>query len=110
MLRTMGKLSGSINFPYLQARSVADPPAGLPKVMLHAAVRSIGGAPGSDNGGSHPHTPQVVENGIAGDLMVAQVSSSSLICRWPLSGGVCIQSDFAARIRGIVRPWLRPSC
>ena len=56
-----------------QARSVADPPAGLPKVMLHAAVRSVGGAPGSDASGSHPHTPQVVENALAGDLMVAQV-------------------------------------
>ena len=59
----------------LQARSVADPPAGLPKVMLHAAVRSVGGAPGSDASGSHPHTPQVVENALAGDLMVAQVRS-----------------------------------
>ena len=43
--------------------------------MLHAAVRSVGGAPGSDASSSHPHTPQVVENTIAGDLMVAQVRS-----------------------------------
>lgn len=56
---------------------MADPPAGLPRVMLHAAVRSIGGAPGSEGGSSHPHTPQVVENAVAGDLMVAQVGGLS---------------------------------
>lgn len=59
------------------ARSMADPPAGLPRVMLHAAVRSIGGAPGSEGGSSHPHTPQVVENAVAGDLMVAQTELRS---------------------------------
>ena len=63
-----------------QARSVADPPAGLPRVMLHAAVRSVGGAPGSDASDSRSHTPQVVENTIAGDLMVAQVRPSMQLC------------------------------
>ncbi len=51
---------------------MAGTPSGLPRVALHAAVRSIGGAP-SDDAASHPHTPQVVENYLAGDLIVAQV-------------------------------------
>lgn len=55
-----------------QAQGMAGTPSGLPRVALHAAVRSIGGAP-SDDAASHPHTPQVVENYLAGDLIVAQV-------------------------------------
>jgi hypothetical protein len=47
--------------------------------MLHAAVRSVAGAPSSDASGSHPHTPQVVENTVAGDLMVAQVGLDMLL-------------------------------
>ena len=52
-------------------------PAEMPRLMLHAAVRSVGGGPPSQSSaGDHSHqaSPRVVEHGVAGDLFLASVS------------------------------------
>ena len=92
------------NLP-IQARAMEDgASAEMPRLMLHAAVRSVGGGPGSQSSAgdhSHPASPRVVEHGVAGDLILASVSLLIPFCQI-LHGSCCgtalIAFDEAQRI------------